>query len=203
VTNHPEHDPDIQHIPFFAISKQFFGSLWSTYYKRVMALDGFSKAMISLQHRIYYVVLSLARFNLYANSYGYLAGPKAKRNTLWRFEVAGVAFYWMYFGSILWAQRSWQMRLGYLLVSHIAASPVHVQVRAPFRRADTRLFYPTLPALPRTLDQANHSPLDSFARPWMSLVHRRLSLYTVGCIYKSRIICFLVYLGTTFVKRVC
>jgi delta8-fatty-acid desaturase len=49
VTNHPEHDPDIQHIPFFAISKDFFGSLWSTYYKRVMAFDGFSKRMVALQ----------------------------------------------------------------------------------------------------------------------------------------------------------
>lgn len=49
VTNHPEHDPDIQHIPFFAISKTFFGSLWSTYYKRVMGMDAFSKAMISVQ----------------------------------------------------------------------------------------------------------------------------------------------------------
>jgi delta8-fatty-acid desaturase len=49
VTNHPEHDPDIQHIPFFAISKQFFSSLWSTYYKRVMGFDGFSRMMISVQ----------------------------------------------------------------------------------------------------------------------------------------------------------
>lgn len=49
VTNHPEHDPDIQHIPFFAISTRFFGSLWSTYYKRVMAFDGFSRIMIGLQ----------------------------------------------------------------------------------------------------------------------------------------------------------
>lgn len=49
VTNHPEHDPDIQHIPFFAISTKFFSSLWSTYYKRVMAFDGFSRAMIGLQ----------------------------------------------------------------------------------------------------------------------------------------------------------
>ncbi len=49
VTNHPEHDPDIQHIPFFAISPKFFGSLWSTYYKRVMEFDGFSRMMIGLQ----------------------------------------------------------------------------------------------------------------------------------------------------------
>jgi hypothetical protein len=49
VTNHPEHDPDIQHVPFFAISPKFFGSLWSTYYKRVMAFDAFSRVMIGIQ----------------------------------------------------------------------------------------------------------------------------------------------------------
>jgi delta8-fatty-acid desaturase len=93
-----------------------------------MAFDAFSKFMIQVQHKIYYVVLSLARFNLYANSYGYLAGPKPKHDNFWKLELAGVAWYWMYFGGMLWAQRSWQMRLGFLLVSHIAASPVHVQV---------------------------------------------------------------------------
>ena len=49
VTNHPEHDPDIQHVPFFAISPKFFGSLWSTYYKRVMEFDAFSKVLIGIQ----------------------------------------------------------------------------------------------------------------------------------------------------------
>jgi len=128
VTNHPEHDPDIQHIPFFAISKDFFGSLWSTYYKRIMALDAFSKVMIPLQHRVYYVVLSLARFNLYANSYAYLFGPKPKHDNFWRFELAGVAFYWMYFGAMLRSLPSWKMRMAYLLISHMVSSPVHVQV---------------------------------------------------------------------------
>jgi hypothetical protein len=93
-----------------------------------MAFDAFSKFMIAVQHKIYYVVLSLARFNLYANSYGYLAGPKPKHDNFWKLELAGVATYWMYFGGMLYAQRSWQMRLGFLLVSHVAASPVHVQV---------------------------------------------------------------------------
>ncbi|ORY23563.1 fatty acid desaturase-domain-containing protein [Naematelia encephala] len=128
VTNHPEHDPDIQHVPFFAISKQFFGSLWSTYYKRVMAFDVFSRALISVQHKLYYIVLSLARFNLYANSYAYLFGPKPKHNAFWRFELAGLTFYWMYFGGILYSQPTWPMRVAYLLVSHIVSSPVHVQI---------------------------------------------------------------------------
>ncbi|WWC57696.1 uncharacterized protein I303_100230 [Kwoniella dejecticola CBS 10117] len=128
VTNHPEHDPDIQHIPFFAISKDFFGSLWSTYYKRVMAMDAFSKIMISVQHKVYYVVLSLARFNLYANSYIYLLGPRPKRDNFWRYELAGIAWYWFYYLSMLRSLPTWQMRVAYLLVSHIAASPVHVQI---------------------------------------------------------------------------
>lgn len=128
VTNHPEHDPDIQHIPFFAISSKFFNNLWSTYYKRVMAFDAFSQFMIQVQHKVYYVVLSLARFNLYANSYGYLAGSKAKRNGFWYFELCGIAFFWTYFGMMLRSLPSWRMRVAYLLVSHVACSPVHVQV---------------------------------------------------------------------------
>lgn len=127
VTNHPEHDPDIQHIPFFAISGKFFGSLWSTYYKRVMAMDAFSKVLIGVQHKVYYVVLSLARFNLYANSYGFLA-LKARRNGWFAFEAAGVAFFWLWFGGLLYSLPNAKSRLLYLLVSHVVASPVHVQV---------------------------------------------------------------------------
>jgi delta8-fatty-acid desaturase len=73
-------------------------------------------------------VLSLARFNLYANSYGYLLGPKPKHNAMWKSELTGIAFFWLYFGAMLRSQPSWKMRVAYLLVSHICTSPVHVQV---------------------------------------------------------------------------
>ncbi|ORX41222.1 fatty acid desaturase-domain-containing protein [Kockovaella imperatae] len=128
VPNELEHDPDIQHIPFFAISKQFFGDLWSSYYKRIMAFDAASKTLISIQHRLYYIVLSLARVNLYVLSYSYLLGPKPRRNLMWATEMMGVAMFWTYFGSMIRHLPSWQMRLAYILVSHVAASPVHVQI---------------------------------------------------------------------------
>lgn len=182
VTNHPEHDPDIQHIPFFAISKDFFGSLWSTYYKRIMALDAFSKVMIPLQHRIYYVVLSLARFNLYANSYAYLFGPKPKHDNFWRFELAGVAFYWTYFGLMLRSLPSWKMRIGYLLISHMVSSPVHVQVNRDHVlqiRADDRSFYLTLHAQLKTLDQRNLSLRGNYVPPWTSSAHLKSNSFTV------------------------
>jgi hypothetical protein len=51
VTNHPEHDPDIQHIPFFAITTAYFSNLFSTYYNHVKTFDGFSRFMVKHQHR--------------------------------------------------------------------------------------------------------------------------------------------------------
>ncbi|KAL9931700.1 hypothetical protein V8E36_009486 [Tilletia maclaganii] len=112
VTNHPEHDPDIQHMPFFAISPRFVEpdasagaknnsggddgkngqspvtaaipeGLWSSYYRRVLTFDAPARLFLKYQHQLYYIVMSLGRFNLYANSYGFLA----KR--AWRLSFPG------------------------------------------------------------------------------------------------------------------
>ncbi|EMD42130.1 hypothetical protein CERSUDRAFT_147705 [Gelatoporia subvermispora B] len=134
VTNHPSHDPDIQHIPFFAITPVFLNSLWSSYYKRVMEFDAFSKLFISLQHKLFYVVLSLARFNLYALSYGFLAKTTFQpRRALggrwwWWAEVTSLGLFWTWFGTLLVNLGSWRQAVLYLLVSHVVASPVHVQI---------------------------------------------------------------------------
>ncbi|KAH9937028.1 fatty acid/sphingolipid desaturase [Fomitopsis serialis] len=134
VTNHPTHDPDIQHIPFFAITPVFFKSLYSSYYKRVMVFDYFSKVLISVQHKLYYAVLSLARFNLYALSYTYLAKtafePKRALGGRWWWwsEIFCLGLFYCWFLSVLGGCGSWRKTLLYLLVSHIAASPVHVQI---------------------------------------------------------------------------
>jgi delta8-fatty-acid desaturase len=72
-------------------------------------------------------VLAFARFNLYANSYGFLA-LKMPRNKWFLFEIAGLTFFWTWFGLLLRNLDGWKMRVGYLLISHIVTSPVHVQV---------------------------------------------------------------------------
>jgi delta8-fatty-acid desaturase len=43
VTNDPHHDPDIQHLPFFAVSPQFFTNIYSSYHRRVLAFDVFAR----------------------------------------------------------------------------------------------------------------------------------------------------------------
>ncbi|KAJ7786244.1 delta 8-sphingoloid desaturase protein [Mycena metata] len=134
VPNHPTHDPDIEHLPFIAISPVFFDSIWSSYYKRTLHFDRFAKFFVQVQHRLFYVVLALARLNLYANSYPFLLrqafDTKRARGGRWAWalEVAGIVFFWTWFGRVVINCGSWKTGLAYFIVSHIAASPVHVQI---------------------------------------------------------------------------
>ncbi|KAF2227840.1 fatty acid desaturase [Elsinoe ampelina] len=134
VTNSPEHDPDIEHMPFFAISHRFFDSLRSTYYDRVMTYDPFARFMIKYQHYIYYPLLTFGRFNLYRLSWEYLIlglGPR-KGPAWWHrwFEIAGQVFFWTWFGyGILYKSipTAWG-RVVFVLVSHMITMPLHVQI---------------------------------------------------------------------------
>ena len=101
-----------------------------------MTFDGAGKLFVSMQHKLFYLVLSLARFNLYANSWGYLAKtafePRRARGGRWWWwaEVAALGLFFAWFGAVLRGCGSWPQALVYILVSHVAASPVHVQVRS-------------------------------------------------------------------------
>lgn len=134
VTNHPSHDPDIQHLPFFAISPAFLNSLWSSYYKRIMAFDPVAKFVIKLQHNLFYVVMSLARFNLYNLSYTFLAKnafkPKRAAGGRWWWwtEVFCLGLFYCWYGAVLRGCGSFGKGLAYLLISNMVPSPLHVQI---------------------------------------------------------------------------
>lgn len=134
VTNSPEHDPDIEHMPFFAISHRFFDSLYSTYHDRIMAFDFVAKRTVRIQHYLYYPLLLFGRFNLYVQSWIFLIfglGPR-KGQAWWHrwFEFAGNAFFWLWFGygimykTIPTASGRW----AFLMVSHMVTALLHVQI---------------------------------------------------------------------------
>lgn len=134
VTNSEEHDPDIQHLPFFAISHRFFNSLRSTYYDRIMTYDPFAKFMVNYQHYLYYPILTFGRFNLYRLSWEYIIlglGPR-KGPAWWHrwFELAGQIFFWTWFGYGMCYKsipNGWD-RFAFIMVSHAVTMPVHVQI---------------------------------------------------------------------------
>ena len=68
VCNSIEHDPDIQHMPVFAVSDGIFGRFWSTYHEKWVYTDGLARLLVSCQHVLFYPIMGVARFNLYAQS---------------------------------------------------------------------------------------------------------------------------------------
>ncbi len=134
VTNSPEHDPDIEHMPFFAISHRFFESLRSTYYDRIMAYDPFAKFIVQYQQYLYYPILTFGRFNLYRLSWEYLLlglGPK-KGPAWWHrwLELTGQVFFWAWFGyGIVYKSiPTVGGRVLLIMVSHMVTAPLHVQI---------------------------------------------------------------------------
>lgn len=134
VTNSPEHDPDIEHMPFFMISPRFFKSLRSSYYERVMEYDSFAKFTAVYQNFLYYPVLLLGRFNLYRLSWVHLLLGQGPRKGLawWHrwYEVAGNVVFWYWFGYLVVYKTiptNWD-RTAFVLVSHFVTAPLHVQI---------------------------------------------------------------------------
>lgn len=134
VTNEPEHDPDIEHMPFFAISHRFFTNLQSTYYDREMTFDAPSRWMLKFQNYLYYPIMALARFNLYRLSWEYLLkGQAPKKGPAWwhvYFEIAGQIFFWYWYVYLVLYKTipDASSRFIFLMVSHIVSSPLHVQI---------------------------------------------------------------------------
>ncbi|EOO02543.1 putative fatty acid desaturase protein [Phaeoacremonium minimum UCRPA7] len=134
VTNSPEHDPDIEHMPFFAISHRLLQSLRSSYYERVMEYDAFAKVLIRIQAYSYYPILTFGRFNLYRLSWIYLLfGQAPKKGPAWWhrwFEIAGQCVFWTWFGyGILYKTipNNWG-RFVFVMVSHVVTMPLHLQI---------------------------------------------------------------------------
>lgn len=83
-----------------------------------------------LRHKLYYVVMSLARFNLFAESYMYLLF-RAPSGFYRNLELTGVAFFWLWFGKgVLGSIPDLGTRIGFLLLCFVVTSPLHVQVSA-------------------------------------------------------------------------
>lgn len=127
VTNDPEHDPDIQHLPFLAVSPRFTENLFSSYYGCVLEFDQAAKLFVPKQHWLFYIILAFGRFNLYANSWSYVLS-RSFHVPFRSFEIVGMLCFWTWFGWMLCNLPSWQHALVYVLVSHMATVFLHLQI---------------------------------------------------------------------------
>lgn len=129
VCNSMEHDPDIQHLPVFACNEKLIrkGSYWSTYHERWFTVDAVSRMLLRHQHLFLYVIMAVARFNLYLQGIIlFIKNPKEVR--FLAFEVAAMVGFWLWFGTMLYSLPTANELLAYLLISHGIAGILHVQI---------------------------------------------------------------------------
>ncbi|CAG7996489.1 unnamed protein product [Penicillium olsonii] len=185
VTNAPEHDPDIELMPFFALSHRFFDSLRSTYYDRIMEFDAVAKITVKYQHLLYYPILLFGRFNLYFLSWEHIIvgrGPKQGAGWWHRwFELAGHAFFWAWFGyGVVWSSiPDWWNRVAFVLISHMVTSPLHVQITLSHYAMSTADLGP-LESFPQKMLRTT---MDVDCPPWLDFFHGGLQFQAIHHLY--------------------
>jgi sphingolipid 8-(E)-desaturase len=181
VTNSPEHDPDIEHLPFLAISHRFFDSLKSTYYNRIMDFDDFARVTIKYQDYLYYPLLLFGRFNLYVLSWSYLLSDKPPRYgpAWWHryFELAGQAFFWTWFGyfTVYKSIPTAGSRIMFILISHMVTAPLHVQITLSHFAMSTADLGPN-ESFPQKMLRTT---MDVACPAWMDFVHGGLQFQAI------------------------
>ncbi|XP_078153995.1 acyl-lipid (9-3)-desaturase-like [Carex rostrata] len=123
--NSLDHDPDLQHMPFFAVSSRLFSSIRSYFYERTMKFDPFSKFLISYQHITFYPVMGFARINLFAQSIILLL---TKKNIPDRgIEILGVLLFWVWYPMLVSCLPNWGERIAFVIASFNVTGIQHVQ----------------------------------------------------------------------------
>ncbi|KAI5779853.1 fatty acid desaturase [Peziza echinospora] len=182
VTNHPEHDPDIQNAPLLATSPSFFRSIKSTYYGGfVFFWDKTADYIAPLQKYTYYPIMGIARFNLYLLSWIHLLrrnnSSLGKARWTRPTEMLFMACYWYLFGyRLLWLSiPTWGMRVAFVLVSHVITFPLHIQITLSHFSMSTADLGPSESFAQRQL----RTTMDVDCPEWFDWVHGGLQFQAI------------------------
>jgi delta8-fatty-acid desaturase len=126
VTNHVEHDPDIQLIPFVTVSTRFFNSVHSSFHGRTLTFNAFAKIMTRLQHVIGFLYIPMFKFLLYIAAPFFAIFSPRSRNT--KKELVGMFLYYCWFGYLLSFLPTMDLRIMYFIVNNIFTSIVFLQI---------------------------------------------------------------------------
>ncbi|KAE8697251.1 Delta(8)-fatty-acid desaturase [Hibiscus syriacus] len=124
--NSLDYDPDLQHIPVFAVSSTFFNSLWSCFYGRKLNFDPLARFLISYQHWTFYPVTCVARVNLYLQTLLLLFSPSRQVPDR-ALNIMGILVFWTWFPLLVSYLPNWPERIMFVLASFAVTSIQHIQ----------------------------------------------------------------------------
>jgi len=129
VCNALEHDPNVQHMPVIAVTPKIFSRarFWDTYHNKWIGMDDAAHFLVSYQHIIFYPLMAVGRFNLYAQGIIYLITQPDKTHYR-KTEAAGLTTYVGWVLAVALSMPTWAQAVGWVLVSHAVAGLLHVQI---------------------------------------------------------------------------
>ncbi|KAK5662042.1 hypothetical protein OQA88_10155 [Cercophora sp. LCS_1] len=181
VTNSPDHDPDIEYLPFLAVSHQHLRGIRSSYYDIVMEYDAVAQLCVKFQRYSYYPLMLFGRFNLYRLSWLYLLGGQAPKKGPswwhWYLEIVGQFCFWLWYGyGIIYRSiPTNSSRLAFLLVSHMFVAPLHVQLTLSHFAMSTAELGPQESFPQKMLRTAQ----DVDCPPWLDFFHGGLQFQVI------------------------
>lgn len=127
VTNSVDYDPDIQHLPFFAVSSKIFAGFYSLYHFKELVFDTAAQLFVSHQHNLYIPVLCFGRANLYVQSWLLLLNPTLPvyRRPV---EIISMLMYATWNVWLISHLPTWTEVALFVAISHVVCSLVHLQI---------------------------------------------------------------------------
>ena len=133
VCNSIEHDPDIQHLPLLACNKDIIKSInkedkiFSSYHNKYIEINNITKKLLSYQHIIFFPLMAVARFNLYAQSWILLFSNSKIDNRFLEILLL-FAHFILHTSFVIFLIPTNKLRLLFVLTSHACAGILHVQI---------------------------------------------------------------------------
>ncbi|GMH22444.1 hypothetical protein Nepgr_024287 [Nepenthes gracilis] len=163
--NSLDHDPDLQHIPVFAVSSKLFNNMTSYFYGRKMEFDPLAKFLVSYQHWTFYPVMIVARINLYLQTLLLLFSKRKVPDRA--LNIMGIMVFWAWFPLLLTCLPNWTERTLFLLASFSVTSLQHVQFCLNHFSANV---YVGQPRGNDWFEKQTSGTIDISCSPWMDWV---------------------------------
>ncbi|CDP08267.1 unnamed protein product [Coffea canephora] len=196
--NSLEFDPDLQHMPFFAVSPKLFNSLTSYFYERKMAFDSVARFLVSNQHWTFYPVMCFARINLFAQSFILLSSSKRSVPRRGQ-ELLGLLVFWIWYPLLVSCLPNWGERLMFVVASFTVTGIQHVQFC--LNHFSTSV-YVGPPAGHDWFEKQTSGTLDILCPSWMDWFHGGLQFQTEHHLFPRLPRCQLRKISP-FVKELC
>lgn len=160
--NSLDYDPDLQHIPVFAVNSIFFNSIKSCFYGRYLNFDPVARFFVSYQHWTFYPVMCVARVNLYIQTFLLLFSKRRIPDRALNF--LGILIFWTWFPLLVSCIPNWPERVMFVLTSFAVTAIQHVQFCLNHFAADV---YTGLPEGNDWFEKQTSGTLDISCSSWM------------------------------------